>query len=92
MAINVRRSVDLLFGFTKVSARRPVSAIERRPSVEGGVPVYDWIIEADIYRLNKELRDTTDKDRRQRIEFLIKRKAMTLYDEHMLFRKGISRG
>lgn len=40
--------------------------------------MFDWIIEADIYRLNRELSETRDREHRARLERLIDSKAIQL--------------
>ena len=42
--------------------------------------MYDWILEADIYRLRKELGETYDRDRRKSLE-------ATLVQKEGLWRK-----
>jgi hypothetical protein len=40
--------------------------------------MYDWIIEADIYRLNKAARETDSPRERRKLEMQVERKALAL--------------
>lgn len=40
--------------------------------------MYDWIIVADIHRLNRELGETTDRRSRDQLEALLKKKQEAL--------------
>jgi DNA transposition AAA+ family ATPase len=47
--------------------------------------MYDWIIEADIYRLKKAARDTTQDEERRMFERLVREK------EHLLAQQRANR-